>query len=69
MSLTRGVMSNFLCPICLIPEDELSSVMPHNYTLRTCQATNDLLIKARSERRKGQREAILKGQSIRDVDV
>ncbi|KAG1856136.1 hypothetical protein F4604DRAFT_1883164 [Suillus subluteus] len=68
MSLTRGVMSNFLCPICLIPEDKLSSVMPHNYTLRTCQATNDLLIKARAERHKGQREAILKGQSIRDVD-
>jgi hypothetical protein len=69
MSLTRGVMSNFPCPICLIPEDKLSSVMPHDYTLRTCQATNDLLIKARAERRKGQREAILKGQSIRDVDV
>ncbi|KAG2103089.1 uncharacterized protein F5147DRAFT_580627 [Suillus discolor] len=68
MSLTRGVMSNFPCPICLIPEDKLSSVMPHNYTLRTCQAMNDLLIKARAEHRKGQWEAILKGQSIRDVD-
>ncbi|KAG2120420.1 uncharacterized protein F5147DRAFT_785151 [Suillus discolor] len=68
MSLTRGMMSNFPCPICLIPKDRLSSVMPHNYILRTCQAMNDLLIKARAERRKGQREAILKGQSIRDVD-
>ncbi|KAG1774375.1 hypothetical protein EV702DRAFT_1180794 [Suillus placidus] len=68
MSLTRGVMSNFPCPICLISEDKLSSVMPHNYTLRTCQATNDLLIKARAERHKGRWEAILKGQSIRDVD-
>ncbi|KAG1801818.1 hypothetical protein EV424DRAFT_1474720 [Suillus variegatus] len=68
MSLTRGVMSNFPCPICLIPEDKLSSVMPHDYTLRTCRATNDLLIKARAERRKGQWEAILKGQSIRDVN-
>jgi hypothetical protein len=69
MSLTRGMMSNFPCPICLIPEDKLSSVMPHNYALHTCQATNDLLIKARAECCKGQQEAILKGQSIRDVDV
>ncbi|KAG2122316.1 hypothetical protein BD769DRAFT_1389778 [Suillus cothurnatus] len=68
MSLTRGMMSNFPCPICLIPEDKLSSVMPHNYTLHTCQATNDLLIKARAECCKGQQEAILKGQSIHDVD-
>ncbi|KAG1864088.1 hypothetical protein C8R48DRAFT_672801 [Suillus tomentosus] len=68
MSLTRGMMSNFPCQICLIPEDKLSSVMPHNYTLRTCQATNDLLIKARAERCKGQWEAILKKQSIHDVD-
>ncbi|KAG2100727.1 hypothetical protein BD769DRAFT_1643762 [Suillus cothurnatus] len=68
MSLTRGVMSNFPCPICLIPEDKLSSIMPHNYPLRTGQATSTLLIKARAEHRKGRREAILKSQAIRDVD-
>ncbi|KAG0705638.1 hypothetical protein DFH29DRAFT_980865 [Suillus ampliporus] len=58
ISLTQGVLSNFPCPICLIPEDQLSSVMPHHYTLRTSQATNTLLIE----------EAILKSQSIHDVD-
>ncbi|KAG1831971.1 hypothetical protein F4604DRAFT_1946273 [Suillus subluteus] len=68
MSLTRGVMSNFPCPICLIPEDQLSSIMPHNYPLRTSQATSTLLIEARAEHRKGRREAILKSQAIRDVD-
>ncbi|KAG1879905.1 hypothetical protein F4604DRAFT_1880040 [Suillus subluteus] len=67
MSLTRGVMSNFPCPVCLIPEDELSSVMPHTYTLHTSQATNALLTEARAECRKGQWEAILKSQSICDV--
>ncbi|KAG1884129.1 hypothetical protein F4604DRAFT_1878866 [Suillus subluteus] len=69
MSLTCGVMSNFPCPICLIPEDQLSSIMPHNYPLRTSQATSTLLIKARVEHRKGRREAILKSQAIRDVDT
>ncbi|KAG1748936.1 uncharacterized protein EDB91DRAFT_1244739 [Suillus paluster] len=68
MSLTWGVMSNFLCLICLIPGDELASIMPHNYALRTSQATNTLLIEARAEHRKGRQEAILKSQSIRDVD-
>ncbi|KAG2050455.1 hypothetical protein BDR06DRAFT_983998 [Suillus hirtellus] len=68
MFLTQGVISNFPCPICLISKDKLSSVMPHNYTLCTCQAMNDLLIKARAEHCKGQQEAILKGQSIYDVD-
>ncbi|KAG2081487.1 hypothetical protein BD769DRAFT_1657222 [Suillus cothurnatus] len=68
MSLTRGIMSNFPCPICLIPEDKLSSIMLHNYPLRTGQATSTLLIKARAEHRKGRREAILKSQAIRDVD-
>ncbi|KAG1726420.1 uncharacterized protein EDB91DRAFT_1239645 [Suillus paluster] len=68
MSLTRGVMSNFPCLICLIPGDELASIMPHNYALRTSQATNTLLIEARVEHRKGRQEAILKSQSIHDVD-
>ncbi|KAG2115634.1 hypothetical protein DEU56DRAFT_919346 [Suillus clintonianus] len=68
MSLTRGIMSNFPCPICLIPKDKLSSVMPHNYTLRTSQATATLLIEARAEHRKGQWEVILKSQSICEVD-
>ncbi|KAG2351191.1 hypothetical protein BDR07DRAFT_1502289 [Suillus spraguei] len=67
MLLTQGVMSNFPRPVCLIPEDELSSVMPHTYTLHTSHATNTLLTKARAERRKERREAILKSQSIRDV--
>ncbi|KAG1745062.1 uncharacterized protein EDB91DRAFT_1080570 [Suillus paluster] len=68
MSLTWGVMSNFPCPICLISGDELASIMPHNYALQTSQATNTLLIEARAEHRKGRQEAILKSQSIRDVD-
>ncbi|KAG1867364.1 hypothetical protein F4604DRAFT_1881653 [Suillus subluteus] len=68
MSLTRGVMSNFPCPICLIPEDKLSSIMLHNYPLRMSQATSTLLIEARVEHHKGRREAILKSQAIRDVD-
>jgi hypothetical protein len=69
MSLTHGVMSNFPCPICLIPEDKLSSIMPHNYPLCTGQATSTLLIKARVEHHKGRREVILKSQAIHDVDV
>ncbi|KAG2033410.1 hypothetical protein BDR03DRAFT_872154, partial [Suillus americanus] len=68
MSLTRGVMSNFPCPICLIPKDKLSSIMPHNYPLRTSQATSTLLIEARAGHSKGRREVILKSQAIRDVD-
>ncbi|KAG1735740.1 uncharacterized protein EDB91DRAFT_1083640 [Suillus paluster] len=49
-------------------QDELASIMPHNYALWTSQATNTLLIEARAEHCKGRQEAILKSQSIRDVD-
>ncbi|KAG1844286.1 hypothetical protein C8R48DRAFT_780342 [Suillus tomentosus] len=68
MSLTHGIMSKFPCLICLIPEDKLSSIMPHNYPLRTGQATSTLLIEARVEHHKGRREAILKSQAVCDVD-
>lgn len=69
MSLTQGVMNNFPCPICMIPEHKLSSIMPHTYTLCTSQATNILLTEASAERHKGQQEAILKSQSIYDVII
>ncbi|KAG1736663.1 uncharacterized protein EDB91DRAFT_1238031 [Suillus paluster] len=46
MSLIHGVMGKFLCPICLVPHDELHSLLD-TWPLCTCRNSVRLLRKAR----------------------
>ncbi|KAG1738319.1 uncharacterized protein EDB91DRAFT_1237726 [Suillus paluster] len=68
MSLIRGVMGKFPCPICLVPQDELHSLLD-TWPLRTCRDSVRLLRKARRKTTKAKREKKLKSQSLRDVEL
>ncbi|KAG2112434.1 hypothetical protein DEU56DRAFT_874374 [Suillus clintonianus] len=68
MSLIRGVMGKFLCPICLVPRDELHSLL-NTWPLRTCRSSVRLLRKARGKSMKAKREKKLKSQLLRDVEL
>ncbi|KAH7919486.1 hypothetical protein BV22DRAFT_1075186 [Leucogyrophana mollusca] len=67
MTLIRGLRSNFPCPVCLIPREELSS-MARTYPLRTRADTQALVTSAREQERAEDKEKILKSQALRDVD-
>jgi hypothetical protein len=69
MALIRGVKSKFPCPICLVPQDDLSvhSSVPH--ALCTSSHSQDILNTARARRLQEERESDLKGYSLRDVEV
>ncbi|KAG2157550.1 hypothetical protein DEU56DRAFT_722843 [Suillus clintonianus] len=67
MSLICGVMGKFPCPICLVPHDELHSLLD-TWPLRTCRDSVRLLRKARRKTTKAKQEKKLKSQSLRDVE-
>ncbi|KAG1864594.1 hypothetical protein C8R48DRAFT_747876 [Suillus tomentosus] len=66
MSLIRGVMGKFPCPICLVPRAELHNLL-ETWPLRTRHDAVHLLRKARRKYTKEKREKKLKSQSLRDV--
>ena len=68
MALIQGVKCLFLCPQCLIPESEQGDVSP-SAPLRTAVGTKAVIQRAREQRRVGDREEILKGSGLQDVDV
>jgi len=68
MALIRGVMSNFPCPICLIPREEISK-FPNPYPLRTSDDVAATLEKARSKQLAEEKERVLAAEGLRDVDV
>lgn len=68
MALIRGVMSNFPCPICLIPREQISK-FPDPYPLRMCENVLATLEKARSQQSADEKEAILAAEGLRDVDI
>lgn len=68
MALIRGVKCLFPCPRCLIPESEQGDVSA-SAPLRTTVSTKAVIQRAREQRRAGDREEILKGSGLRDVDV
>ena len=68
MALIRGAMSNFPCPICLIPREQISK-FPNPYPLRTSANVAATLEKARSQQYAEEKESILAAEGLRDVDV
>lgn len=68
MSLIRGVMGKFPCPICLVPHDELHNLL-ETWPLHMCRDSICLLRKARGKSTKTKREKKLKSQLLRDVNV
>ncbi|KAI6157711.1 hypothetical protein BKA82DRAFT_131015 [Pisolithus tinctorius] len=67
MALMRGVMSNYPCPICLIPREEISK-FPTDCERRTSENVFKTLQEARSQNRADHKEQILAKQGLRDVD-
>ncbi|KAI5992667.1 hypothetical protein EDD15DRAFT_2388187 [Pisolithus albus] len=67
MALVRGVKSNFPCPVCLIPRDDISK-FPAQCKLRTSAGVIKVLQEARSQETTEKREQILMQQGLRDVD-
>ncbi|KAI5987075.1 hypothetical protein EDD15DRAFT_2372818 [Pisolithus albus] len=67
MALVRGVKSNFPCPVCLIPRDDISK-FPAQCELRTSAGVIKVLQEARSQETTEKREQILMQQGLRDVD-
>lgn len=67
MALIRGVNSNFPCPVCLIPGDQLTDLST-NYTLRTTESMKKIYDDAQNLNAT-QRENLLKAHGLRDVSV
>ncbi|KIJ61765.1 hypothetical protein HYDPIDRAFT_176905 [Hydnomerulius pinastri MD-312] len=69
MTLIRGVMSKFPCPVCLIPREELSkSALSGPFERRTRENVIKTLKEAREQHRADEKEAILIAQGLCDVD-
>ncbi|TFK60594.1 hypothetical protein BDN72DRAFT_938428, partial [Pluteus cervinus] len=67
MALIRGSKGLKPCPICLVPKKHQAD-HSHRYTLRTTANTVEVLTKARGEQLLGDREKVLKGTGIRNVN-
>lgn len=68
MSLIRGVKGLFPCPICLVPQHELSD-LSKTYPLRTQEHSEAIFKQAETMKRKGDKEKLLKRYSLRNVKV
>jgi hypothetical protein len=67
MALIRGLQSNFPCPICLIPKDQLSKLQ--GYPARDPAQSQATVSSARDASNVKERERILKEYSLHNVDV
>ncbi|KAG1837830.1 hypothetical protein F4604DRAFT_1601105 [Suillus subluteus] len=67
MSLIRGLKGKFLCPVCLVPQDE-QSVLSNAHPLRTSTESLNILNAARSASTQKEKEQQLKAYSLRDVE-
>ncbi|KAG1898719.1 uncharacterized protein F5891DRAFT_1129341 [Suillus fuscotomentosus] len=66
MSLTRGVMSLWPCPICLIPRDELWDTSKQ-YTRRIADTLRDIVLAAQEMDTHEEQEELLKQHGLRNV--
>ncbi|KAG1771406.1 hypothetical protein EV702DRAFT_977341 [Suillus placidus] len=67
MSLIRGIMSLWPCPVCLVPRDELwdtSKSYPH----RTSDESQAIVATARGKDTMEEKDEVLKEYGLRDVD-
>ena len=67
MALIRGLQSNFPCPICLIPKDQLSKLQV--FPARDQAQSRAIVSSARDASSVKERERVLKEYSLRNVDV
>jgi hypothetical protein len=67
MTLTCGTFSNFPCPVCLVPQEELEG-NTLKYCFRSAQDTADTIQHAR-ELNATQRNAWLADCGLRNIDV
>ncbi|KAL4065043.1 hypothetical protein V8B97DRAFT_2025824 [Scleroderma yunnanense] len=67
MALICGTMSNFPCPKCLIPQDQIST-FPDLCELHTSENIVKTLEEARSQRLADNKKAILTAQGLCDID-
>ncbi|KAJ7900729.1 hypothetical protein B0H14DRAFT_3123802 [Mycena olivaceomarginata] len=68
MALIRGVQGLYPCPMCFVPWNEQSDLCTE-HPRRTAQDSKDKLEEARACRTLGEREEILKENSLRDVET
>ena len=68
MSLIRGGMGLFPCPICLVPKNELSKY-DSQWRKRTGEEAQRLLDNALAKGTLHEREEILQGWSLRPIQV
>ena len=66
MALVRGVKCNFPCPVCLVPNEELSK--GEVYALRTTKTMKEIYHKAKEMLVKD-RDDLLKDYGLRNVEV
>ncbi|KAH8991781.1 hypothetical protein EDB86DRAFT_3065116 [Lactarius hatsudake] len=66
MSLTRGAMSNFPCPICLVKHDKLTD-LTKNWPRRTAAHTQEIVQQAQSFTHARDCEALLSKFGLRNV--
>ncbi|KAG2344656.1 hypothetical protein BDR05DRAFT_975422 [Suillus weaverae] len=67
MALIHGLMGKFLCPICLVPHDELYKTS-NIYPLRTSAGAKALCVQARESTTLEAQEQIPSSESLRDVN-
>ncbi|KAG2034409.1 hypothetical protein BDR03DRAFT_1067511, partial [Suillus americanus] len=66
MSLTRGVRALWPCPVCLVPHNKLGDTS-HCYPRRTSCDSQAILATARAKDTAEEREEVLKGYGLRDI--
>ncbi|KAG2746427.1 hypothetical protein P692DRAFT_20739914 [Suillus brevipes Sb2] len=67
MSLTRGIMSLWPCPICLVPRDDLWDTSK-SYRRRTSKESQAVINAARAKATFEEREELLKEQALRLIE-
>jgi len=67
MALIRGLGSHFPCPICLVPDTELSNLFG-DYSLRSAELMQDIHDEAQELNQKDG-DQLLKAYGLRDVNV
>ncbi|KAG1773661.1 hypothetical protein EV702DRAFT_1181089 [Suillus placidus] len=67
MSLTRGIMSLWPCPVCLVPRDDLWDTSKL-YRQRTSKDSQAVINAARAKETFEEREELLKEQALRLID-
>ncbi|KAJ6554445.1 hypothetical protein B0H19DRAFT_1294201 [Mycena capillaripes] len=67
MSLIRGLQGYYPCPMCFVPYDAQSD-LSSEYPLRTAEDSEQIITEARALRTAAEREEMLKGRGLRNVD-